>query len=165
MAAASACSGAGSLPGAPGASSSTSADRLIVAVRHAEKIDDSRDPALSPAGAARAAALAALLADANIERVLSSDYVRTRATAAPLASAAGVEVEVYDPRDIPRLALLLLDAPERAILVVGHSNTTPALVAELTGEPADSMPEDEYDRLYRVYVRPDGRVFAEVSRY
>lgn len=140
-------------------------DRLIVAVRHAEKVDDSRNPELSEAGAARAASLAALLADAGLQRVLSTDYIRTRDTALPTAASAGLDVEIYDPRDIPGLALMLLDAPERAILVVGHSNTTPALVEALTGEPAKPMPEEEYDRLYRVWVGENGSVRAEVERY
>lgn len=140
-------------------------DRLIVAVRHAEKIDDGRDPELSAAGGTRATALAKLLADAGIERVLSTDYVRTRDTARPSAVAAGVEVEFYDPSDIPGLASMLLNAHERAILVVGHSNTTPALIAALTGESAEPMPEEEYDRLYRVWVGQDGSVRAEVERY
>lgn len=158
-------------PGPSGSSGDASAEtappaeRLIVVVRHAEKVDDSRDPALSEAGAARAAALAALLADAGIERVLSTDYVRTRETARPTAEAAEVEVEFYDPTDIPGLATTLLEAPERAILVVGHSNTTPALIAVLTGEPAEPMPEEEYDRVYRVWVGQDGSVRAEVERY
>lgn len=151
--------------GAATAPSASTDDRLIVAVRHAEKVDDGPDPELSETGAARAAALAALLADAGIERVLSTDYVRTRATARPTAEAAGVDVELYDPTDIPGLARTLLDAPERAILVVGHSNTTPALVEALTGEPADFMPDEEYDRLYRIRVSHDGAVRAELERF
>ncbi|MEN8375321.1 MAG: phosphoglycerate mutase family protein [Gemmatimonadota bacterium] len=155
--------GGGSTPApAPAAAG----ERLIVAVRHAEKVDDgSRDPALTEAGVERAQALAALLAGAGVERVLSSDFIRTRDTAAPTATAAGVQIEIYDPRDIPGLAEALLAATERVILVVGHSNTTPALVAELTGQPADPMPEEEYDRLYRIIVRPDGFAAARVERY
>ncbi len=153
------------VPSSSTAATPSTDDRLIIAVRHAEKLEVDPDPALSEAGAARAAALAALLADAGIERVLSTDYVRTRETARPTAEAAGVDVELYDPTDIPGLARTLLDAPERAILVVGHSNTTPALVEALTGEPAEFMPDDEYDRLYRVRVSPDGAVRAEVERF
>ncbi|HSM36928.1 MAG TPA: phosphoglycerate mutase family protein [Longimicrobiales bacterium] len=144
---------------------SAAGERLVVAVRHAEKVDASADPALSEAGVERAAALAAALEDAGIERVLSTDYIRTRDTALPTAEAFGLELEIYDPTDIPALADALRNAPESAILVVGHSNTTPALVAELTGEPAEPMPDAEYDRLYRVWIAPDGAVRAEVDRY
>lgn len=164
--------GACASPGPSGSSGAAAAgetaapaERLILAVRHAEKVDASRGPGLSEAGAARAAVLAVLLADAGVERVLSTDYIRTRETARPAAEAAGVDVEFYDPSDIPGLASMLLKAPERTILVVGHSNTTPALVEALTGEPAESMPEEEYDRLYRVWVEEDGSVRAEVERY
>ncbi len=151
--------------GAAAAETAAPTERLIVVVRHAEKVDDSRDPELSETGTARAASLAALLADAGIERVLSTDYIRTRETARPTAEAAGVDVELYDPSAIPALARTLLDALERAILVVGHSNTTPALVEALTGELAEPMPEEEYDRLYRVWVAEDGSVRAEVERF
>jgi broad specificity phosphatase PhoE len=140
-------------------------ERLILVVRHAEKVDASADPALSEAGAQRAAALADVLADAGIERVLSTDYARTRDTARPTAEAFGLDLEIYDPADMPGLAAALRSAPESAILVVGHSNTTPALVEELTGEPAEPMPDSEYDRLYRVWVAPDGSARAEVERY
>jgi broad specificity phosphatase PhoE len=140
-------------------------ERLVVAVRHAEKVDASADPALSEAGVERAVALAGVLADAGIERVLSTDYLRTRDTAAPTAEAFGLDLEIYDPTDMPGLADALRNAPESAILVVGHSNTTPALVAELTGEPAEPMPDAEYDRLYRVWIAADGSTRVEVDRY
>lgn len=156
------CASAGA--GGAEAAADGSEGRLIVAVRHAEKVDDSRDPALSPAGEARAVALAEALADLGIDRVLSSDYIRTRDTATPTAEAAGVDLELYDPRDIPALAAMLRAAPEDAILVVGHSNTTPALVAALSGQPTDPMPDDEYDRLYRVWIAADGTTRVEVDR-
>jgi broad specificity phosphatase PhoE len=159
------CGGYGGGPAAA-AAPAAGGERLVVAVRHAEKVDDgTRDPALTEAGLERARALAALLTDEGVERVLSSDFIRTRDTAAPAATAAGVEIEIYDPRDIPGLAEALLAASERVILVVGHSNTTPTLVAELTGQPADPMPEEEYDRLYRVIIRPGGFAAARVERY
>jgi IS1 family transposase len=37
-------------------------------------------------------------------------------------------------------------------LVVGHSNTTPALVQLLSGSQIDEMAEDEFDRLYQVII-------------
>lgn len=166
LALASACASAGTDgPTARQSAGAPDPDRLVVAVRHAEKADDSRDPPLSAAGEVRAASLAVLLADAGIERVFSTDYDRARSTARPTAEAAGTDIELYDPRDLEGLARRLLDAPERAILVVGHSNTTPALVEALTGEPAEPMPETEYDRLYRVWVASDGSTRVEVERY
>lgn len=138
---------------------------VVFFVRHAEKVDASRDPALSAAGHARAERLAALLADAGVEHIHSSDFVRTRDTAAPLAEARGLEVERYDHRDLPALIARMREAGGRH-LVVGHSNTTPAAVALLGGDPGPEIDEArEYDRLYLVTVAADGTVATVVLRY
>jgi hypothetical protein len=59
-------------------------ESVFFLVRHAEKVDDSEDPPLSEVGHQRAQTLVSLLRDARIERIYSSDFVRTRDTAAPL---------------------------------------------------------------------------------
>jgi len=133
-------------------------------VRHAEKVDDSADPPLSPEGEARARHLAELLADAGIDAVHSTDYQRTRDTAGPVAEALGLEVELYDPRD-PEGFLDGLRQRGGTHLVVGHSNTTPALVEALGGDPGSPIDESEYDRLYRVSVAADGTVESELRRF
>ncbi|MEK7379549.1 MAG: hypothetical protein AAB075_00895, partial [Gemmatimonadota bacterium] len=45
---------------------------VVYLVRHAEKVDDSRDPLLSPAGTVRAQLLAGMLTDAGITHVWST---------------------------------------------------------------------------------------------
>ncbi len=138
-------------------------------VRHAERADAHGDPApdpeLSPEGHARAAELARLLGEAGITSLHSTDYHRTRQTVAPLAQALGLEVGLYDPRDPSSLAALeaALRMPGRH-LVVGHSNTTPALVERLGGVAGGPMPESEYDRLYLVRIGADG-VETTILRY
>jgi broad specificity phosphatase PhoE len=131
--------------------SGTSGDPLTVfLVRHAEKVDQSRDPDLSMEGYRRASELARVLADADIERIFSSDFIRTRETASPLAEALDLRIELYDPRDLYTLAEQLKKDGGRH-LVVGHSNTTPALVEILGGDPGSPIIEEyEYDRLYVV---------------
>lgn len=133
-------------------------------VRHAEK-QTGDDPALTAAGETRADALADLLIDAEIERIHSSDYRRTRDTAAPLAAHLDLPVELYDPRDLPGLAAQLKAEGGRH-LVVGHSNTTPPLAEALGGDGGDPIVEaTEYDRLYVVTVGPDGTVTSTLLRY
>ena len=95
----------------------------------------------------------------------SSDYRRTRDTAAPVAAWHDLEVELYDPGDLGGLADELLAGGGRH-LVVGHSNTTPALVGQLGGDPDSAIDEgEEYDRLYVVTVGPDGYVSSVLMRY
>ncbi|MCO4772967.1 MAG: histidine phosphatase family protein [Deltaproteobacteria bacterium] len=137
----------------------------VFLVRHAEKLDASRDPALSPAGTERAVTLAGVLGDAGLTHVHSSDYIRTRTTAAPVAKAMGLEVMVYDPRDLPGMATSLR-ATGGVHLVVGHSNTTPALTELLGGAPGEPIQEKgEYDRLYVVTVAADGTTQSTLLRY
>ena len=124
---------------------------VVYLVRHAEKIDDSRDPALSNVGKERASLLAGMLRDAGMTHLWSTDYLRTQHTAQPLATAAGLAVTSYDPRDLPAFAAKLRSIPGRH-LVVGHSNTTPQLVHALGGAPGTPIDDGEYDRLYVVTI-------------
>lgn len=149
-----------------GVAESAAAPQLVVfLVRHAEKVDASSDPELSEAGIRRATELAAALRDAGIEHVHSSDFIRTRSTATPVAADGGLEVALYDPHDLPELVQRLREVGERH-LVVGHSNTTPTVAELLGGEPGTAIDEDgEYDRLYIVTVGADGEVTTVLMRY
>lgn len=129
---------------------------VVYLVRHAERAENgTNDPPISDAGEARARLIADLLRDAGIERVHSTDYKRTRATAAPLAQRLGLPVETYEGSDLAGLAERIRASGGRH-LVVGHSNTTPDAVAALGGEPGPPIDEMEYDRLYVVTLTGDG---------
>lgn len=129
---------------------------VVYLVRHAERAEDgTNDPPISDAGEARARLLADMLRDAGIERVHSTDYERTRATAAPLVERLGLPVETYEGSDLAGLAERIRADGGRH-LVVGHSNTTPDAVAALRGEPGPPIDEMEYDRLYIVTLTRDG---------
>lgn len=156
-------------PETPAAATSTAEPTVVYLVRHGEKVDPypeaPSDPPLTEAGSERADELARTLADAGIDRVLSTDFRRTRETAAPLAEALGLELDLYDPGDLEGLARRLAVAGER-VLVVGHSNTTPRLVELLGGEPGPPIDEpSEYDRLYVLAVPPEGDPVTARMRY
>lgn len=136
----------------------------LFVLRHGEDLDEGRDPALTEAGRERAEHLAEMLADAGIEYVLSSDYHRTRDTVASLAARLALPVEIYDPRDLPRLVAELERRDGRG-LVVGHSNTTPDLVELLGGKPGEPIHEMEFDRLYIVATEFDGDALTIQLRY
>jgi phosphohistidine phosphatase SixA len=142
------------------------ADPVVVyLVRHAERAEDgTNDPSISEAGQARAQALATLLADAGIDHVHSTDLKRTRQTGGPLVEATGLPVEVYDPSDLPAFATALRATPGRH-LVLGHSNTTPDLVAALGGDSGGAIDDAEYDRLYVVVIPASGPVSTVLLRY
>jgi len=68
-----------------------SAEPLVVVVRRAEKAaSDQKDPDLSPAGRARAEALARILKDSGIRTIFTTEFKRTQETAAPTATSAHV---------------------------------------------------------------------------
>ena len=145
----------------------------VIAVRHAEKAtDDPRDPLLTPAGEARARDLARLLEAADVTHLFTSPCRRTRATLAPLAEATGLEVVTYDPRQPTQLVARLRGLPPGARAVVsGHSNTTPALVRALGGDPGrvetsrgmQVLPDDAYDRLFVLTLGDERRAPATLE--
>jgi broad specificity phosphatase PhoE len=127
---------------APGALAALDA---VYLVRHAEKAegwpegDKALDPfwPLSPAGIARARALGPRFAGAGLAAVYASRTVRSFATALPVAEAAGAPL-VIDPASTvkPEMDAFLArlrerHAADRAVLVVGHSNTIPDLLRRL----------------------------------
>jgi len=149
----------------PAAANAESESATIFLVRHAEKVDASNDPDLSPAGNIRALLLAYTLKDAGIERVYSTDYRRTRDTANVLAAMLKLPVEHYDPLELPALADSLRQSGQNS-LVVGHSNTTPEMVNLLGGDPgAEIDEENEYDRLYVVTIVASGEASSVLLRY
>jgi 2,3-bisphosphoglycerate-dependent phosphoglycerate mutase len=138
---------------------------VVYLVRHGEKAAASEDPPLTPRGLERARLLANILRSEPLDHVHSSDYRRTRETATPTAEAQGLAVELYDPRDLPALVDTLVRQGGRH-LVVGHSNTTPAVVELLGGSPGPAIDEArEYDRLYIVTRDRQGDTASILLRY
>jgi len=152
------------LAGAFSAFSLGRAETVVVLVRHGEKVDESRDADLSATGRARAQALAAMLKEAGIGAVYSTDYIRARETARPTAELASKPIEVYDGDGLAAFAKNLRSRGGR-VLVVGHSDTTPELVSLLGGEPGPPIASDEYDRLYILTLSADGKTSTTLLRF
>lgn len=121
-------------------------------VRHAEKqTDQGSDPELTTAGKHRSQRLATWFKDKDIEDIWSSDYKRTHDTAKPLVDSSGLDLSIYDPRNLATLSGQLLQIEHNAV-IVGHSNTTPELARLLCNCEVDDMEESEYDRLIVISV-------------
>lgn len=152
-----ACAGAGVVDAR--ATADATAPLAFIVVRHAEKVDDSRDPALSAAGEARARALAVQLRDTPLVAAWTSPFARTRQTALATAQAHGLQPREYDAAlPATQLAAMLRDAHRHGtVLVVGHSNTVPAIVAALCGCPVDPIDEATYGGRYDIDHDADGR--------
>ncbi|MCE7056834.1 histidine phosphatase family protein [Algoriphagus sp. AGSA1] len=131
--------------------------KTIYIVRHAEKLLTGDDPELSVAGNARSIKLSQILADEDIRHIYSTDYKRTRLTAAPTASAAGIEIQTYDPKNHDELVEKLRTL-EGNILVVGHSNTVGQVANYFVGdgEKYDDLKDSEYNFIYIATLEEDG---------
>jgi D-alanyl-D-alanine carboxypeptidase len=123
-------------------------------VRHAEKATDGTpDPPLTEVGQSRAQALSQILQEAGITGIYSTTFQRTEQTAAPLATALGLEVLPYAPHRLNAIFEIIASQPTGKLLLVGHSNTTPNFINYILGEPQLSpLQEDEYDKLFRVVM-------------
>ena len=141
-------------------------ETTIYLVRHAEKGDDgTRDPALTEAGIQRAAKLANLLKAKGVTQVYSTDYKRTRFTAAPTAKMVNTSVQIYDPRKPDEMATKALALDGQTILIVGHSNSTPDLTNRILGKQAYSqLSEDEYDKIFVIRI-VDEEKHTEIITY
>lgn len=119
----------------------------IILFRHAEKLDSSRDPDLSPVGVERSNTLFHMLKDLEITAIYSTSYKRTMQTVQPLADSLELPVNPYDPRDLAGFAEILKETTG-VVLVSGHSNTTPTLTSLILGSEVSKINEDEYDNLF-----------------
>lgn len=135
-------------------------------MRHAEKdLTAKKDPPLTPAGEARAKALAEHLAEIEVLTVHSTDTLRTRSTGAPTARAKQLQLQIYDGGK-PAEMLQALKGEPGVHLVVGHSNTVPSLVEAVGGEPGPTIDEwVEFDRLVSVVIDGEKPVTTKRSRY
>lgn len=152
---------------ASGSKTATNAGMTTVyVVRHAEKLNTDSDTPLSPEGQKRAIALADRLADAKVERIYATTRQRTQQTVAVLAERLGLEVVVTEPGAVGDL-VTRIQASDRGkvVLVAGHSNTVADIVNGLSGKGLEGLPEDRFDRLFRVDIAADGKAEVEEMRY
>jgi phosphohistidine phosphatase SixA len=142
----------------------TANSTVVIVIRHAEKESVSApDPPLSAAGEARAALLERMFGQAkgagHLDAIYVSSAVRNRMTAAPLSAQLGI-VPIVAPTDDPKgLAhRILRENSGQRVLVVGHVNTVPGIVAALSGrDDIPQMDEKEFGTMYIVTVPRIGR--------
>jgi broad specificity phosphatase PhoE len=141
--------------------------QVIFVVRHAERDDGPTapnsmlapaDPMLSRSGVERARALASLLRSAGIERIFATEFKRTKQTAGPTGVFARVTLTIVPAEDTNALVERILKGGAAAgpTLVVGHSNTVPAILKGLGVAEPISIPDGEYDNLFVVVRPPSG---------
>ena len=126
---------------------------MVVLVRHGEKATvGGSDPSLSEAGVARAQALAGALTMLTPNAIVVSSLKRTGETAAVVVAKTGVVPTVIPIDGGGAAHVAAVAAAVRAargiVLVVGHSNTVPAIVTALGGPPLPDLCDASYATLF-----------------
>jgi phosphohistidine phosphatase SixA len=136
----------GSAVAAPLAAQATT----VIIVRHGEKMSESGDPDLSPAGQARAEALKTGLAAFPVQGVFATEYKRTQQTVAPTAAAFRVTPVIIPARGGAKAtadSIRKMPAGSAAV-VAGHSNTVGLIIEALGGPKLDELCDQEYATIF-----------------
>jgi broad specificity phosphatase PhoE len=148
------------------------ATTTVIFVRHAEKASvEGNDPELSEAGRLRAAELARQLVDADVvagvDAIYSTNYQRTEQTVKPVADALDLPITPYDAMNTETIMDEIVKLHKgKIILVVGHSNTIPELIANMgASKVVPPIAEDEYDNIYIVTIPWFGKTKTIRLRY
>lgn len=121
-------------------------------LRHAEADYDAdpHDPVLTNAGERRAKELVHVARKPGVDAIYATHFQRTQLTAAPLAAKLGLTVQLYQGLDVQGIVQhVLANHNGEVVVIVGHSNTAPAIV-EALGASTSPMAGDEFDNLYVV---------------
>lgn len=113
-------------------------------IRHAEKIrhdKTNKNPDLTEKGLRRAQNWNTVFGNIDFDIIYSTDYNRTVQTAAPTAKSKGLEIQIYNPRELFSEEFQL-DTNGKTVLVVGHSNTIPLFVNKVLGTEKYSKIDD-----------------------
>jgi len=132
------------------------AQRAIVVVRHADKIDDTDDAVLSPTGQAQAERLANVLKDLGISTIYTTQFKRTIQTATPLADLLGIKLLAYEQTDVDGVVKEIREKhPKEVVMVVGHRSTVPRILKQFGASEVVALETSEYDSLFILTLPPD----------
>ena len=136
-------------------------------IRHAEKDRSdktNRNPELNTMGKKRATLWATHFKDTDLDLVYSTNYNRTQQTATPTAVSKGLEIIDYDPSNMYDDAFKAA-TKGKSVLVVGHSNTTPAFVNAILGKDKyKDIDDSENGMLFTVIVTDEGVATATMKK-
>ena len=143
----------------------------VILVRHADRASDPLgDTPLTEAGRARARDLAAALSAAGVQTIITTQYSRTKDTAAPLARLLGLGLEVIADSGGASHAVAVANVIRdrhrgETVLVVDHGHSVPRIIAELGAPLPSAICETTFDHLFIVTVPVSGVARVISVRY
>lgn len=141
----------------------------VYIVRHAEKAAaPAADPPLTPAGQARARVLADTARAEHVSVIITTQFRRTKETAAPSARRREIKPEVIPatgPQHIQDVVAAIRKHGGQTVLVVEHSNTVPEIIAALGAPQPPAICDAEYDNMYVVRIAADGKATVQREHY
>lgn len=144
----------------------TSDKTVFYLIRHAEKDrtnPNNEDPHLNDAGLERAEKWKTELEDIEFDAIYSTDFHRTRETAAPLARHNNLDITLYDPA-VMSDPNFIKENQGKTVLIVGHSNTTPMFANAILGkEKYPHMQDNNNEDLYIVTIE-NGRKTSQLRK-
>ncbi|RXG11970.1 broad specificity phosphatase PhoE [Leeuwenhoekiella aestuarii] len=142
-------------------------EAIYYLIRHSDKErgpNAGDDPALTEIGEARAKFWADELKDVDFDAVYSTNFKRTKSTALPTANQNDLQIKLYDPTNLYNTEFQQ-ETAGKTVLIVGHSNTTPAFVNAIVGENKyDEIDDSKYGYLYVVKV-DNGNTEVEIKDF
>lgn len=141
---------------------------LVILVRHAEKAaEPAGDPPLSPAGQERAKSLDEAMLGLQLSAIIVTATKRTMETATAVAVRSGVAPQIisFTGGGAAHIAAVV-EAVRKAsgvVLVIGHSNTVPAIVKGLGGPVFPDICDASYANVFVLQPGTNGNP-AQVLR-
>lgn len=127
----------------------------IYVMRHLHTPAGATDPDLTSEGQAAAIRLATFFKRERPAVIYVSKPKRAQQSAGPLASRLGLTPNIYDPADTPALIAAVTNE-KRIVLIVGHSNTVPDIIARLGGQRPTPLVHADFGDIWKI----DGRTRA-----
>lgn len=133
-------------------------------IRHAEKNRSTKDkdPELTEIGLKRADNWSEVFEKVSFDKVYSSDYKRTQQTALPTAKSKGLEVLSYNTEHLYN-DTFKEQTKNQTVLIVGHSNTTPAFVNAIIGKQKHSSIDDSDNGKLFIVTLDDGNTSVVIE--
>lgn len=131
-----------------------------ILVRHAEKDTTqvgstlmTANPNLNAQGIKRSKKLVKALKAFTIDSIYSTNFNRTIATVTPISQKRNLAIQFYNHKQLKEFANQLKKYDNKTILIVGHSNSTPALVNFLIDkETYKALDESIYNKIFIVKI-------------